>query len=117
MRRCASDPHGAIGWWLILPLDGLRGSPTIHNSARPPVMGLMLGHIIRAGKQFHKHNSGYESTHVSPESDAACLSTERNPAANELNQKPVTEHHPSRQCRSEERRVGKECRSRWAPYH
>ena len=22
-----------------------------------------------------------------------------------------------RQCRSEERRVGKECRSRWSPYH
>src|SRR4051812_49949495 len=29
-------------------------------------------------------------------------------------------HHKSRVelgCRSEERRVGKECRSRWAPYH
>src|SRR5258708_33907407 len=23
----------------------------------------------------------------------------------------------ARQCRSEERRVGKECRSRWSPYH
>src|SRR6266446_10688539 len=25
--------------------------------------------------------------------------------------------HPSRSSRSEERRVGKECRSRWSPYH
>src|SRR5260221_5415107 len=28
------------------------------------------------------------------------------------------EHHPLLgRCRSEERRVGKECRSRWSPYH
>src|SRR5256885_10699931 len=26
-------------------------------------------------------------------------------------------HQDSGQCRSEERRVGKECRSRWSPYH
>src|SRR3989442_8287854 len=26
-------------------------------------------------------------------------------------------HHSDKQCRSEERRVGKECRSRWSPYH
>ena len=25
--------------------------------------------------------------------------------------------HPSKVLRSEERRVGKECRSRWSPYH
>ena len=31
----------------------------------------------------------------------------------------VTEilHNPSYDVRSEERRVGKECRSRWSPYH
>src|SRR5256886_3902053 len=27
------------------------------------------------------------------------------------------DHHHSNDCRSEERRVGKECRSRWSPYH
>ena len=26
-------------------------------------------------------------------------------------------HYCSKCCRSEERRVGKECRSRWSPYH
>src|SRR5256885_8903772 len=26
-------------------------------------------------------------------------------------------HHPGAELRSEERRVGKECRSRWSPYH
>ena len=25
--------------------------------------------------------------------------------------------HPTAETRSEERRVGKECRSRWSPYH
>ena len=28
-----------------------------------------------------------------------------------------TNLHSHQQCRSEERRVGKECRSRWSPYH
>src|SRR5574337_233454 len=27
------------------------------------------------------------------------------------------QHHSSKASRSEERRVGKECRSRWSPYH
>src|SRR2546425_3963999 len=27
------------------------------------------------------------------------------------------EHRAAREARSEERRVGKECRSRWSPYH
>ena len=27
------------------------------------------------------------------------------------------ETHPEKNSRSEERRVGKECRSRWSPYH
>src|ERR1022692_2874529 len=30
---------------------------------------------------------------------------------------PSTERHRGRPDRSEERRVGKECRSRWSPYH
>src|SRR5690554_260514 len=29
----------------------------------------------------------------------------------------ITNSDPDRHIRSEERRVGKECRSRWAPYH
>src|SRR5256885_13948498 len=31
--------------------------------------------------------------------------------------KPVLEHASKEDARSEERRVGKECRSRWSPYH
>ena len=33
------------------------------------------------------------------------------------NGKTVFEVHHPELCRSEERRVGKECRSRWSPYH
>ena len=32
-------------------------------------------------------------------------------------QKQVKQDGPSVEIRSEERRVGKECRSRWSPYH
>ena len=31
--------------------------------------------------------------------------------------KEILEESISFSCRSEERRVGKECRSRWSPYH
>ena len=29
----------------------------------------------------------------------------------------IERHYVTLGCRSEERRVGKECRSRWSPYH
>ena len=32
-------------------------------------------------------------------------------------EKKVTSSAPTEEIRSEERRVGKECRSRWSPYH
>src|SRR5437667_5291392 len=32
-------------------------------------------------------------------------------------ERPLVPHHPGGRARSEERRVGKECRSRWSPYH
>ena len=43
-------------------------------------------------------------------------------AVGELRPGSLVEHYrkcgkPNCHCRSEERRVGKECRSRWSPYH
>ena len=35
----------------------------------------------------------------------------------EINKIDVNEHKEQKMGRSEERRVGKECRSRWSPYH
>src|SRR2546428_1358613 len=48
---------------------------------------------------------------LDPEHDAA---SSRAPAPRESWGRRRTNHRPSR---SEERRVGKECRSRWSPYH
>src|SRR5260370_31712523 len=48
---------------------------------------------------------------------------QREPSAPEIErgvrflQKMRSEHHATAEERSEERRVGKECRSRWSPYH
>ena len=39
------------------------------------------------------------------------------PAAWGVFQQPVMEEYGLSEQRSEERRVGKECRSRWSPYH
>ena len=40
------------------------------------------------------------------------LDSIQNPSVNVL-----SDHRPVATIRSEERRVGKECRSRWSPYH
>src|SRR2546422_10663742 len=63
-----------------------------------------------------------DAPHVEPDGG---VELERPAAARRLG---ITEHHPDffpqlidedhrRARRSEERRVGKECRSRWSPYH
>src|SRR2546428_1918966 len=49
--------------------------------------------------------------HASPETDAWISS----PDGHE--KRPSRAQAPAREGRSEERRVGKECRSRWSPYH
>ena len=58
--------------------------PAARDAARTPMVGLMLGYVIRAGKEFHQHKPGYEPTDVSPESDAAALSADRNQATDKL---------------------------------
>ena len=42
---------------------------------------------------------------------------ERAPRVRETRAGQPRRINPKRLCRSEERRVGKECRSRWSPYH
>src|SRR5688500_7670167 len=63
--------------------------PAARDPARPPMMRLMLGDVIRAGKEFHQHKSGYEPADMSPESDAAALSADINQPADKLDQEPV----------------------------
>src|SRR3984885_10249765 len=61
---------------------------------------------------------------AAPGSNVASISVDGGPALQALNQNyvdaaftSVTVCIPGTTTRSEERRVGKECRSRWSPYH
>src|SRR2546430_5678578 len=41
----------------------------------------------------------------------------KRPISNDMSTQTGSYHRTERYTRSEERRVGKECRSRWSPYH
>src|SRR5258708_20948078 len=51
-----------------------------------------------------------------PISDSS-LAPPRSPRRRPARLESAASDRPSRRSRSEERRVGKECRSRWSPYH
>ena len=78
-------------------------------------MDSMLNCIIRSFKEVHKNRIiALKITE----------SLKRNKALSEENLTTPFEYarkhagnNPDRSARSEERRVGKECRSRWSPYH
>src|SRR5256885_6493901 len=99
--------------------------PTLEKLALPPIVAKLIGggphprearaaadrrQAVRfppghgAGHRLHRHRQVHHSRGAdrSPEPDA-----------------PPQYHQPrgSDRVRSEERRVGKECRSRWSPYH
>src|SRR5215207_612674 len=63
--QLSPSPHSFVTLAWILP--------AAHDAARTPMVGLMLGYVIRAGKEFHQHKPSYEAADVSPESDAAAL--------------------------------------------
>ena len=53
---------------------------------------------------------------AAPEQAQAAAETQQ-PAETEQQAAPEQQEKPAALTRSEERRVGKECRSRWSPYH
>src|SRR5260221_7936017 len=63
------------------------------------------------------HFSGRSSTKslLPSKESRGCFSIQRNVSLSK--RKLSTSDWSSRKTRSEERRVGKECRSRWSPYH
>src|SRR5258708_38727965 len=77
----------------------------------------VTGHLS-LGKQGNDHNGDEpsNSTEAATEGDADAgrLRTGGDPSANPW---PRRSAGPQPVLRSEERRVGKECRSRWSPYH
>ena len=66
-----------------------------------PILGINLPTAIREGKEIKGIQTGKEEVKLSLFADDMILCIE----------------NPEDATRSEERRVGKECRSRWSPYH
>src|SRR2546430_6270075 len=58
-----------------------------------------------------------EATHLRKLEHAGYLSTEKNGSGVASHTSVALSNHGRAALRSEERRVGKECRSRWSPYH
>ena len=61
-----------------------------------PVMPLVSFHVIRSNKKFYQYEAGDEAARVRPESDSASLAADTHNTADDLDQEPVPQHHPSR---------------------
>src|SRR2546422_94607 len=115
-RGCASR-YRIEPWYRALRRLGRSGR---RQSRTPPARDLEAGDTRRQPQ----HPSGIPTHHVAEVVDPEVQSTE----SNGDNQERGTEDYRDpgaatigpqnhEQVRSEERRVGKECRSRWSPYH
>src|SRR2546425_13130056 len=80
-------------------------------------LGRIGGHVAQLARAFGMQVVGHDP-YLSPER-AAELQVRLLPLDQLLRQADVVTLHVAHteQTRSEERRVGKECRSRWSPYH
>src|SRR3712207_9195637 len=95
------------------------GSVNIDADARPRAAllrpgGRLLNHGIARLRHSDPEAGPFSERYVFP--DAAPLHLSRVEHALEA-AGLITEHVEGFAARSEERRVGKECRSRWSPYH
>src|SRR5215471_6973758 len=64
------------------------------EAARTPLARLTLGEIVCPREQLDEDRAGHESAEVRPEGHAAALSPDGGQPAHELEDEPVTEHHP-----------------------
>ena len=101
----SSPDEGGLGVEHLVEV-GLAASPTLANLAARTLM-------------LPRHAGRHVTVHNARRDEARVLATDTDPAVEpggedfELPAAPA----PASLCRSEERRVGKECRSRWSPYH
>src|SRR2546430_9049102 len=110
------------GEWYQPERHGTRGAHP--KPRRRPLPGLLYAQVI---KKRIKERVVEVGTHVvfgTQDAMAACLAT--SPVSQTVNTSFVerdnltqrqSNRRLTRRTRSEERRVGKECRSRWSPYH
>src|SRR5256885_499602 len=128
-RQCRAGPHGEGGGRLLAALEGL-GVPghfppedsAAHAQAGFPPKGEFYADILKAEPWFdftehwnEAHDALGFNTPVKVASRRALLLDRARREAGAKNLRDV--ELLRRIVRSEERRVGKECRSRWSPYH
>src|SRR5215510_15244689 len=97
------------GWWAWMPLL-IAATLTTNAAAAETIVKFSLDHGFEgpAALFLHPLDKGYYKSEG--------LNVTINPAANSI--EPVERvSSGDYDLRSEERRVGKECRSRWSPYH
>src|SRR2546429_7360198 len=88
------------------------GNATVRNFQMRGVAKFMEDHGVNLVFNGHEHN--YQRTFpLRAEAGVAAAPSPAGPAAVDID----TSFDGATQTRSEERRVGKECRSRWSPYH
>ena len=78
------------------------------------LMSLTLKIWRQAGPKDSGSFSTYRLIGISPDQSFLEMLDVLNGRLIEQGKEPIAFEHD---CRSEERRVGKECRSRWSPYH
>src|SRR3989304_6428153 len=88
----------------------------------PVQLRALLSHFMRAGYAFPEKNVRVQLEHLTDTEKAAATQALLEPQGSSPGpfiQAVAKEPHRLAQAvlRSEERRVGKECRSRWGPYH
>src|SRR3989442_6047501 len=92
----------------VLPEVGLTEKKT-HSSSVP----------VEIAEKVRQHFHSIAEAEASAEAAAKAEKEARDAAAKAARMKPAASPAPAVRpaARSEERRVGKECRSRWSPYH
>src|SRR3712207_1485824 len=101
------------GMYIMADLDKVGGVPLILNSLLKK--GLLNGNVMTVSGKSMKED--LESIKLDLNHDNKVIRKVDNPIKHEGTLKVLKGTLAPEGSRSEERRVGKECRSRWSPYH
>src|SRR3712207_9303027 len=113
--RCTRFPHPTLS--RSGGADGIRHSGSIDV---PMYEQLLTADVVIADLSTSNPNALYELgiRHALRPRTTIVISESKLPYPFDLNHVRITSYtHLGEDIRSEERRVGKECRSRWSPYH
>ena len=77
----------------------------------------VIPYFCFGGAETMCENLTYALTELGHEVVVVSLISDRTPIARRMEEAGIRIRYLDKKLRSEERRVGKECRSRWSPYH